>query len=185
MTAPRPPAARPPGGGREPVCRGRFRTAVGCAVVFTLAFSGAAAAADWPAMRFGVWLITRKAPVDPIYALDKPITSTTELCAEQAGDLFVDPNNRLLDLCNFTALERHGDTYTASSDCTIPMWRAKLNTRRVTKVSGEVGYHTKFETDGTVNGKHVHWTETITAKWIGDCPDGDTGETTDNGKGGS
>lgn len=154
---------------------GLRRTAMRSALLLALALSAAAAAgADWPTMRFGVWLFTRKAPVDPIYDLDKPITSTTELCVQQAGDLFVDPNNRLLDLCNFTPLQRHGDTYTASSDCTIPMWRAKLKTRRVTTVHGDAGYRTRFETEGTVDGRHVHWEETLIAKRIGPCPDSDS-----------
>lgn len=161
-------------------------TAVQCAMLLLLVPAVAAAAAvDWPTMRFGVWLLTRTAPVDPIYALDKPITSTTELCVQQAGDLFVDPNNRLLDLCDFTPLQRHGDTYTASSDCTIPMWRAKLKTRRVTTVHGDAGYRTRFETEGTINGKHVHWQEILVAKWIGPCPDSDSDGGDGDGQGGS
>lgn len=162
---------------------GRRRRALRLALLLALASPATAVpAADWPSMRFGVWLFTRKAPVDPIYDLAKPITVTTELCVEQAGDLFVDPNNQLLDLCSFSPLKRNGDTYTASSQCSIPMWRAKLHTRRVTEVHGPTGYHTRFDTEGTVNGKHVRWTETVIAKWIGDCPDSDTGE--DNGSAG-
>lgn len=158
------------------------RRGLEAALVVALGLGGRAAeSAEWPKMRLGEWVFTRTAPVDPIYDLARPVSVTNEYCVEQPGDFFVDPNNRLLDLCNFSRLQRKGDTYTASSSCSIPMWRAKLHTRRVTRVNGDVGYHTSFQTDGTVNGKHVHWTETIIAKRLGECPESNQDEDSDKG----
>lgn len=134
-----------------------------------------AAAADLPAMRPGRWVFTREAPPDPIYDPGrKPVSVTDEECVEDPRDFFADPNNELLDLCNYTALKKDGATYTTSSTCSIPMWRAKLDLRSVTTVKGAVGYETRFEAKGTVDGRPAHWAETIIARRLGDCRDNDS-----------
>ncbi|OGW60363.1 MAG: hypothetical protein A2V83_03940 [Nitrospirae bacterium RBG_16_64_22] len=138
-------------------------------VLSVLLVPALALADDLPAMRAGMWEFVRKAPQDPVNSPGKLSTMNNKECVKDMKALFQKQKAMLSKMCKFSETKKSGNTYTTASTCDVPQMQAKYTTRNATTVKGDSAYESRSDTEGTAAGKPVKWTETVSAKRIGDC----------------
>ena len=128
-----------------------------------------ALADDMPAMRPGMWEFVRKAPQDPINSPGKLSTMNKKECIKDMKADFEKQKAKIAKMCKFSETKKSGNTYTTASTCDMPQMQAKYTNKNVTTVKGDSAYESRIDTEGTVAGKPVKWTETVNARRIGEC----------------
>ena len=128
-----------------------------------------ALADDLPAMRGGMWEFVRKAPTDPVNNPGKLSTMDKKECVKDMKAHFEKQKAMLSKMCKFSETKKSRNTYTTVSTCDMPQMQAKYTNKNVTTVKGDSAYESRIDTEGTAAGKPVKWTETVTARRIGDC----------------
>ncbi|MBI3393098.1 MAG: DUF3617 family protein [Nitrospirae bacterium] len=128
-----------------------------------------ALADDLPAMLGGMWEFVRKAPTDPVNNPGKLSTMDKKECVKDMKAHFEKQKAMLSKTCKFSETKKSGNSYTTTSTCNVPQMQAKYTNKNETTVKGDSAYESRIDTEGTMAGKPVKWTETVTAKRIGDC----------------
>ncbi len=128
-----------------------------------------ALADDLPAMRGGMWEFVRKAPQDPVNNPGKLSTMDKKECVKDMKAHFEKQKAMLSKTCKFSETRKSGNSYTTTSTCDVPQMQAKYTNKNVTTVKGDSAYESRIDVEGTAAGKPVKWTETVSAKRIGDC----------------
>ena len=136
-------------------------------VLIFLALAIPVFADELPAMRSGMWEFTRKAPMDPFNNPGKLNTFSNKKCIKDMKEHFGE-QAKMAKICKSSEIHKAGNSYTTTTVCDTP--QGKVTGKNITTVNGDSAYESKIETEGTMAGKPVKWTEYLNAKRIGNCP---------------
>lgn len=136
------------------------RLALG-ALVAALAISSGALADEWPALRHGMWDITRT--MQPPGG-GEPKAITTKRCMDPVEEWKRQRTQLTQAGCTFSPIQRSGSTFTFTSACDTMGVSSKSTTTIV--VESEGAY--TLTVDGTMDGRASH--EVMKARRVGDCP---------------
>ena len=129
------------------------------AAVAMLCCSPLALAADWPAFKPGQWTFERT--MTGVGAPPKPIVRTD--CTDPTADQKKQRDMLAKSGCQFTPLEKSGNTYRYSATC--KMGGMATTSKSVLVVESAEAYTITVDSD--VGGEKSH--EVLKAKRVGDC----------------
>lgn len=123
---------------------------------------GVAQSGDLPAFRKGMWEFNRT--MEGAGSQGKSQAITSKKCSNPTEDMKKQNEMLLKAGCKFSPITRSGNTYSFTSDCTIP--GASAQGKSTISVENDSAYTVHIETrQGNQATK-----ETLRARRIGDCP---------------
>lgn len=131
---------------------------LGLVLVYALGTS-LATAADWPAFEPGQWQFDRTMTV----GASAPKTISSTRCTDPTADQKRQRESLGKAGCQFTPLQRSGDTYRYSATCR--MGRMTSTSDSVLEVKSPRAY--TLTVDSVTDGEESH--EVLTARRLGDC----------------